>query len=58
MSLHSFTDDGKVLNIDYALQPGLKDSESPATLDWRCILCSSLSAVEYIHSRSVLHNDI
>ena len=52
MSLHLFAGDGKVLNVEDALS---KDSLS---LDWKCILYGSLSAIEYIHSKTILHNDI
>ena len=57
MSLHLFTESGESMNIDGALS---KDVEQPLSLDWLCILhvCGSLSAIEYIHSKQILHNDI
>ena len=54
MSLHLFSD-GKVLNVVDALAKGF---ESPISLDWKSILCGCLSALEYIHSKTILHNDI
>ena len=54
MSLHVFSE-GKVLNIEDALSTKF---ESPVNLDWKYILLGSLSAMEYVHSKEVLHKDI
>lgn len=46
--------DGSTLTVDGALC----HSESALNLDWKCILHGSLCAVDYIHSRAILHNNI
>ena len=59
MSMHSFTNSGDVLNVEDALRR--KDSELPAAFsitDWKCILHGTLSALEYLHLNTILHNDI
>lgn len=55
MSAHLFIESGESLNIDDAIP---KDFDPPLSLDWLCILGGTLSAIEYIHSKQILHNDI
>lgn len=58
LSLHSFGDEALSLSLHNALNGGSAFIQAITDADWKSILLGCVSAVSYLHSKQILHNDI